>query len=69
MYFKILRLEDDGVFDITHANNLDEAYKYADCPTPFRIVEATRSEYLRWQWTDWKTVDAFERDIQSVCGF
>jgi hypothetical protein len=69
MYFKILRSSDDGIFDIIYAENRQEALVQADCRIPFRLVETTRSEYLRWTWIDWNAVDSFERDIQSVCGF
>jgi hypothetical protein len=71
MYFKILRLSDNGIFDIIYAKNRQDALAQADagCDIPFRLVEATHSEYLRWTWIDWNAVDAFERDIESVCGF
>lgn len=72
MFFKIVRRDDSGIFDIVRADSREQAYLQAisDCPhLVCWVEEATSAEWHRWRTTDWKQIDRIEADMVSADRF
>lgn len=77
--FRIVRNKDGGIADYITGKNCEQAYWDAllQCQRNlprvakegFRLEECTHSERRRWEWIDWRSVDALEQDMICVDSF
>lgn len=72
MFFKIVRHDDSGIFDIVRADSREQAYLQAISDYPNLVCwveETTRAEWHRWRTTDWSQIDRFEADMVAADRF